>query len=278
MKIAEARAQFAAQVARPEPELELDRAALLIAAEEYPQLELAPVLAQLDQFAERARQVDDPAASPITRLLRLNDVLFSELGFCGNTEDYFDARNSFLNDVLERRTGLPITLSVVYLEVARRLGLILSGVGLPGHFLIKYQDERDEILLDPFHGGRLLTEDDCFRMILQMYQGKVVFHRSYLNAVSKAQILIRMLQNLKGVYARARDYHKTLGVIERVLLLTPGAPAEIRDRGLVFAALERYNAAITDLENYLRRVPQADDTAAVKEKLASLKQRRAGLN
>jgi regulator of sirC expression with transglutaminase-like and TPR domain len=278
MKVTEARRQFAEQVTRPEAALELDRAALLLAAEEYPQLELESYLAQLDQFAARARATDEPQASPVTRLLRLNDVLFGELGFRGNTENYFDVRNSFLNDVLERRTGIPITLSVVYLEVARRLGLPLLGVGLPGHFLVKYQDEADEILLDPFHDGRLLTENDCFRMILQMYQGNLVFHRSYLNAVTKKQILTRMLQNLKGIYARAGDQFKTLSVIERALLITPAAPAEIRDRGLVYAALERFTPAIADLESYLQREPKANDAAAIKEKLAELKQRRAWLN
>jgi regulator of sirC expression with transglutaminase-like and TPR domain len=278
MKVAEARAQLTAQLARPEHELELDRAALLLAAEEYPHLEVKPYLTQLDHFAAQAREFDEPTASPVTRLLRLNDVLFTELGFQGNTENYFDARNSFLNDVIERRTGIPITLSVIYLEIARRIGLPLYGVGLPGHFLVKYQAENDEILLDPFHGGRLLSENDCFRMILQMYQGNMVFHRSYLEAVTKKQILTRMLQNLKGIYARAGDHFKTLGAIERALLITPEAPSEIRDRGLVYAALERFNAAINDLETYLRCEPQANDADKIKKRLAELKQRRAWLN
>lgn len=278
MKTTEARAQFALQVARGEDELELDRAALLLAAEEYPHLDLDLYLTQLDDIAAQARNQDDTDASPITRLLRLNDVLFDEMGFRGNLENYFDVRNSFLSDVLERRIGIPITLSVIYLEVARRLGLRVLGVGLPGHFLVKYQDEDDEILLDPFHGGRLLSEEDCFQMVLQMYQGRVVFERSFLNAVSKKQILTRMLQNLKGIYARAVDHHKTLGVIERILLITPDAPTEARDRGLIYAALGRFNPALADLESYLRRVPEATDAQAIKEKIKDLKQRRAQLN
>jgi regulator of sirC expression with transglutaminase-like and TPR domain len=278
MKTTEARAQFAQQVARADDELELDRAALLIAAEEYPHLELEPYLAQLDDIAAQACSHDDAQASPITRLLRLNDLLFDELGFCGNLGDYFDARNSFLSDVLERRTGIPITLSVVYMEVARRMGLRVLGVGLPGHFLVKYQDEDDEILLDPFHGGRLLSEQDCFQMVLQMYQGSVVFERSFLNAVSKKQILTRMLQNLKGIYARAADHHKTLSVIERALLITPTALNEIRDRGLIYTVLGQLNPALTDLESYLRQLPDAKDAEAIKEKITQLKQRRAQLN
>lgn len=278
MQRTEARAQFAAQVARPEKELELDRAALWLAAEAYPQLKVETYLTQLDEIAARARQSDDPQALPLTRLLRLNDVLFTELGFHGNQTDYFDARNSFLNEVLERRCGIPITLSVVYVEIARRLGLTLYGVGMPGHFLVKYQDEQQEILLDPFNGGQLLTEDDCFQLILRMFQGKLVFQRSFLAAVSKKAILTRMLQNLKGIYARANDHFKTLGVIERLLLLAPAATNEIRDRGLVYAALERWNPAIEDLASYLRRAPQAADASAIKEKLIELKKQRARLN
>jgi regulator of sirC expression with transglutaminase-like and TPR domain len=210
--------------------------------------------------------------------LRLNDTFFGEFGFRGNTENYFDARNSFLNDVIERRTGIPITLSVVYMEVARRIGLRIFGVGMPGHFLVKYQDEVEEILLDPFNGGRLLLEEDCFRMVLRMYQGGVVFRRSYLDAVSKKQILTRMLQNLKGIYTQSGAQHKTLGVIERVLLITPDAPTELRDRGLVYASIGRFNEALTDLESYLRREPSASDAASIKEKIAELKKRRAWLN
>src|SRR5262249_30569618 len=148
---------------------------------------------------------------------------------------------------------------------ARRIGLRIFGVGLPGHFLVKYQDEVEEILLDPFNGGQLLLEDDCFRMVLRMYQGGAVFQRNYLDAVSKKQILTRMLQNLKGIYTRAGAQHKTLGVIERVLLITPDAPSELRDRGLVYAAMERFNEALADLEAYLRREPSASDAASIKE-------------
>ncbi len=278
MNLSEARAQFAAQVSRPEAELELDRAALLIAAEEYPQMELEDYLAQFDAFAMRARENDDPRASPVTRVLRLNDTLFGEFRFRGNTENYFDARNSFLNDVIERRTGIPITLSVVYIEVARRIGLRIFGVGLPGHFLVKYQDEVEEILLDPFNNGRLLSEDDCFRMVLRMYQGDVVFQRSYLDAVSKKQILTRLLQNLKGIYAQAGAQSKTLSVIERALLITTDTPSELRDRGLVYASMERFNEALADLETYLRHEPGARDMVSIKEKIAELKKRRAWLN
>jgi len=274
----EARRQFTEIAARDETEIALDRAALLIAAEEYPQLEIERYLAQLDLFADRARPRQAPGAGPLARILSLNDYLFNELGFSGNAENYFDARNSFLNDVIDRRTGIPITLSVIYLEVARRLSLPLAGVGMPGHFSGKYRDDEQEMFIDPFHGGRMLSEADCQEMIEKMYDGALAFHPSLLAAVTKKQILTRMLQNLKVIYARASDHHKMLAVIERALLIHPEAPAEIRDRGLVYFGLERYALALADLETYLRRSPQADDAALIKERMADLRQRLAQLN
>ena len=172
-------------------------------------------------------------------------------------------------------------MSVVYLEIARRLGLTLQGVSLPGHFIVKYQDpdgeNDDEIFIDPFNEGRLLSEEDCFRMVLQMYQGRVVFERRLLDAVTKRQILARMLQNLKGIYARANDHAKTLSAIERVMLIHPAAE-ELRDRGLVLAALNRYPPAIADLESYLRTKPEPEEAKAIQEKLKELKQRQAQWN
>ena len=277
MKQAEARAQFAEQLQRDEAALELDRAALLIAAESYPTLDVESYLSQLDELAAQARANDTPYASPVTRILRLNDLMYGEWGFHGNAEDYYDARNSFFNEVLDRRTGIPITLAVVYLEIARRLGLTLHGVGMPGHFIVKYQDPDEELFIDPFNEGRLLSEEDCFRMVLQMYQGRVVFERRLLDAVTKRQILARMLQNLKGIYARANDHAKTLSAIERVMLIHP-ATEELRDRGLVLAALNRYPPAIADLESYLRTKPEPEEAKAIQEKLKELKQRQAQWN
>jgi len=278
MKKEEARALFAEAVARGEADLELDRAALLIAAEEYPKLEIEPYLDQLDGLAEAAKAGDDCHADPLVRMVRLSHLLFEEQGFCGNAENYYDARNSFLNDVLDRRTGIPITLSVIYLEVARRIGLKLYGVGMPGHFIVKYKDDEREIFVDPFHGGRLLTEDRCREMIAQTYNGEMKFQPAFLEAVTGRQILVRMLQNLKAIYARARDHHKMLGAIERVLLLKPDAVMEIRDRGLVFFAQARYGESRADLEEYLRLAPLAEDAGEIRKRLAHLRQRQARLN
>lgn len=274
----EARAQFAELVARNEEELELDRAALLIAAEEYPNLNVQEYLSLLDQIGEQARAQDDFFADPLTRIMRLGNLLFDELGFRGNTENYYDARNSFLNDVLSRRTGIPITLSVLMMEVGRRIGLQLFGVGMPGHFLVKYADEEQEIFADPFHGGRIVDEDRCRQLIEQMYDGRMPFSLSFLHAVTKKQILSRMLQNLKGVYAKANDHFKLLGLVERALMINPDSASEVRDRGSANFALGKYVEARKDFENYLRQLPEANDAARIKSLLAELRQRQAQLN
>jgi regulator of sirC expression with transglutaminase-like and TPR domain len=274
----EARRQFAAVMAREENEIELDRAALLIAAEEYPHLEIEKYLAQLDLFASQARERQCAAAETFAPLLNLSHCLFDQLGFSGNAENYYDARNSFLNDVIDRRLGIPITLSVIYMEVARRLALPVEGVGMPGHFIVKCRDGEQEILIDPFHQGRILSAGDCQEKITQMYGDAVSFQPSFLNSVTKKQIIARMLQNLKGIYARVSDHHKTLSVIERILIINPEALTEIRDRGLVYFGLGRYQQSLADLETYLRRAPRAEDADTIKERINDLRQRQAQLN
>jgi regulator of sirC expression with transglutaminase-like and TPR domain len=274
----EARARFAALASQHENEIELDRAALLIAAEEYPALEVETYLRRLDDLAAQAQASVAGATDALTRAQVLSDFLASDLKFNGNREKYFDARNSFLNEVLDRRTGIPITLSVVYLEIARRLGIRLYGVGMPGHFLIKSVEADQEIFIDPFHAGRLLTQDNCREMIEELYGGRLRFQPEFLAAVTKRQILTRMLQNLKGIYSGLRDYPKTLAAIERLLLLNPGDSAEIRDRGGVYQAMGRYAESLADLQDYLRRQPQAEDAEKIKEMIQQTRQRQARNN
>lgn len=273
-----ARRQFAGIVARPENEVELDRATLLIAAEEYPQLDVEKYLAQLDHFADALRDLHRAQPDPLLRLFSLNHQLFNQLGFRGNTETYYDARNSFLNDVMDRRSGIPISLSVIYIEVARRLSLPVFGVGMPGHFLVKYRDGERDVILDPFHAGRILSVERCAEMVEEMYGETIRFQLSFLSEVTKKQILTRMLLNLKGVYARVPDHPRTIAVIERALLITPGAMTEIRDRGLAQLELGRYRQALNDLEAYLQRLPHAEDADEVREKIRELRQRQARLN
>ena len=211
-------------------------------------------------------------------MLALAAWLADEMEFRGNADNYYDLRNSLLHEVIERRVGIPITLSVVYMEIARRLGLELRGVGMPGHFIVKCIGDGEELLLDPFNGGRRLSLDNCREMIARMYGDTMAFRAEFLAAVTKRQILTRMLQNLKGIYSNAREYARTLRVIDRILLLNPDSPAEFRDRGLILLGMERYARARADLEAYLRHSPDAADAPKIRERLAQAKQKQARLN
>jgi regulator of sirC expression with transglutaminase-like and TPR domain len=271
-----ARTRFAALIARhPVP---LDEAALCIAQEEYPQLDPEEVLVRLDALAARVRRkAPDPSRSA-TALHALRKVLFEEEGLKGNEEDYGDPRNSFLNDVLERRRGIPISLSVVYMEVARRVGLPLQGVGFPGHFLSKYTSPGGvEVFVDAFHGGEMLSADECVARYRARTGGRDL-DRRHLAAVAPRQILARMLHNLKRTFLERNDHVRAWWVLDRLLLLAPGQLEALRDRGLVSARLGVPAAAERDLEAYLARAPGATDTAEVRRVLATLRGRRPLVN
>ncbi|MBI4412896.1 MAG: tetratricopeptide repeat protein [candidate division NC10 bacterium] len=274
---AEGRARFAALIRRPEEEIDLAEAALLIAGEEYPNLDVAAYLSLLAHMGAEARRRAG-GAGPAEALESLNRYLFDELGFAGDTENYYDPRNSYLNDVLERRTGIPISLSTVYMTVARHSGLPIRGVGFPGHFLVKFAGEGEEIVLDPFNRGAILTEADCQRLLDQATAGWARFSRELLGATGTKAILARMLGNLKGIYAATRQYAKALACVERILLLTPDAAPEIRDRGLLLAQMQRTEEAVLALTRYLKQSPAPEDAAQVKEQLRTLRMRQALLN
>jgi regulator of sirC expression with transglutaminase-like and TPR domain len=269
---------FARLVSRPDPAIDLAEAALLIAKEEYPELEVARYLARLDDLAEALRDGVGGDGDPQRLIARLGEYLFREQGFRGNTADYYDPRNSFLNQVLDRRLGIPITLSTVYMEVGRRLGVRLHGVGMPGHFLVKYIGPDEEIVIDPFHGGTVLSPADCQRLLDRLSGGKLRFEPRFLSALTTRQILARMLTNLKQIYVNRQAYAKALGVVERLLILDPQAAAEIRDRGLLSCQLNRYAEAMADLEQYLKLAPAAEDAGVIREHLRSLRQRVASMN
>ncbi|MBI3002395.1 MAG: tetratricopeptide repeat protein [candidate division NC10 bacterium] len=275
---AEARARFAACVGRPEQDIDLAEAALLIAAEEYPDLDVAAYLALLARMGEEARRRTAGAQSPGSALQALNRYLFDELGFAGNAEDYYDPRNSYLNEVLERRTGIPITLSTVYMAVARHGGLPIRGVGFPGHFLVKLEGEGEEIVLDPFNRGAILTETDCRKLLHRETEGRAVFSRDLLEATGTKAILARMLGNLKGIYSATRQYAKALSCVERILLLAPDASREIRDRGLLLAQVQRTEEAIQALLRYLKQTPAPEDAEKVREQVRALRMQQALLN
>jgi regulator of sirC expression with transglutaminase-like and TPR domain len=210
----------------------------------------------------------------------LNLVLFVEEGFRGNAGDYYDPKNSFLNEVLDRKTGIPITLSVLYLEVARRAGLTLEGVGFPGHFLVKWpgEDPADDVLIDPFNQGEVIPADEFPNWVRRRHGERFRFHPDMLAAVSKRQTLQRMLNNLKAIYWKQGEYPSCLEVVERLVILDPGSPSEIRDRGIIYSQLECFSQALADLERYLQALPSAQDAKAVREQALKLRRLVEGMH
>lgn len=272
------RAAFARAVKCPDDRIDLAETALLIAQQEYPALEVAAYLRRLDAMAEAVRLRLDASADLRRRLAALNDHLFVREGFCGNAEDYYDPRNSFLNEVLDRRTGIPISLSVVYLEVGRRLGLPLQGAGMPGHFLVVCSGPDEHLVVDPFGGGAILSPADCQRILDGLYQKRVVFAPRMLAPVGPRQILMRILNNLKRIFVQRDQYSKALAVVDRLLILHPDSPEELRDRGLLACQLKRYAEASADLDRYLRLSPEAEDHGVILDHLRSIRERAAALN
>ena len=253
------RSRFAALIGSAGDDFDLAHAALLIAAEEYPQLTPEPYLRRLDLFAERVHDRLANESAPPVVLQEVSRVLFEEERFRGNVEAYYDPRNSFLNDVLDRRVGIPLTLSLIYLEVGWRLGLPLDGVKFPGHFLVRYDGAALQLLIDPFQLGQIRFEDEAQELLDRAYGGTVELQPEFLRPATRRDILVRLLSNLKGVYLNARDDARALAAIERILLLQPSALEELRDRGLLFARTGRADEAIVDIQRYLEAVPDPPD-------------------
>jgi regulator of sirC expression with transglutaminase-like and TPR domain len=227
---AQIRQLFTDAVTGPENRLDLGRATLLIAAEEYPGLDLLRYVAKLEAMAAAVRPGVTTTDEPITKIEHLNAHLFEERGFRGNTQEYYDPRNSFLNDVLDRRLGIPITLSVVYMEVGRRVGMPLQGIGMPGHFIMKYAEAETDIYIDPFSQGRILSRKGCEELLQDLYAEPVPFQETFLAPVTKKQILSRILMNLKAIYLHTKDYLKALSIVERQLIIQPNIEQEVKDR------------------------------------------------
>lgn len=271
-----ARARFAELIAQdPIP---LDEAALAIAEEEYPRLDVEGYLVRLDDLAERVRSRARSPGRAAATLDALRGVLAHEEGLRGNEAEYQDPRNSFLNDVLDRRLGIPISLCVVWIEVARRAGLRLEGVGMPGHFLAKYVGPTGTtVFVDAFNGGEMLSGEECVARYRARTGGRDLDPR-YLAAVSPRLILGRMLHNLRRIYLERRDDVRAYWVVDRILLLAPGQLEALRDRGLVAARLGAAAAAERDLETYLAQAASAPDADEVRRVLAALRGRRPLVN
>ena len=271
------RRQFAEMLARPDEGVDLARAALLIACEEYPALDLPLYLGRLDAMGEAVRRRLS-TADGAGAVAALNAHLFEEEGFRGNDEDYYDPRNSFLNEVLDRRTGIPITLSTVYIEVARRAGVAAEGVGLPGHFIVKVSDKGGDVLVDPYHGGARLSEEDCQDRLDRIYAGRLKVDPAMLAPCGRKSILARMLRNLKGIYLKTGEQERALRILDLLLQVNPHSGEDVRDRGLLYAAMDCYALAARDLQAYVDLVPGAPDAADLREKVAEYRGKAARVN
>ena len=272
------RRTFQELVTLPDGAVPLAEAALLMACEEYPQLEISPYLDRLDEIADFVRPKLYTGMSPLDTIEALNEVLFGVVGFRGNKENYNDPRNSFFNEVLERRVGIPITLSAIYLEVARRISFPIFGVGMPGHFLVKYGDRTQEFFLDPFNSGQVLTREDCARRFTEMFGNEQEFSDRMLDVVSPRQMLFRMLNNLKTIYLKSHTYEKSLAMVDMMLLADPDAVEQYRDRGILKVQLRRFDAAVRDFEQYVKGAPNSKDRPQVEEHLKELRRIQAMMN
>lgn len=254
-----------------EPGDALAPAALAIARLEYPHLDAAPWLAQLDEFGHEAARRVRGLAERRAQVNAINRFLFGTLGFAGNREQYLDPRNSFLNEVLERRLGIPITLCLVYIEVGRRAGLPLRGIGFPGHFLAGCDMEGDDrLVIDAYNGGTILAESDCRDLLRQHVGDEVPWHPSFLDVADRRAIVLRMLSNLKRSYVTLRSFSHARRASDLLIAVDPSAITELRDRGLLSYHLQDFSSALHDLEGYLKMVtraepPQADETAEAVE-------------
>jgi regulator of sirC expression with transglutaminase-like and TPR domain len=246
--------------------IDLLRASLTIACTEYPALDIEGYITRVDDLASQIRSQLSPELSLLETVGVLNRVMFDDLGYRGNREEYYDPRNSFLNDVIDRHLGIPITLSVLYLEVARRIGLPLVGVGMPGHFLLKvYDADGRQILIDPFNHGSMLNAADCEARMNEIYSGEIRFKPEFLLPVSHRQILTRVLNNLRHVYMSTRQFKKTLAIVDLVLAIYPRSPEDVKQRAMLRFSLGQLGGAVSDLDQYLEMSPEASDAEDIRQ-------------
>jgi regulator of sirC expression with transglutaminase-like and TPR domain len=259
----------------------LAEGALLIAAEEYESLDVDAYLAKLETMGATLHRRLRSDISPTEALLALNRYLFDELGFSGNAQDYYDLRNSYLNEVIDRRLGIPITLAIVYIEVGRRIGLQLHGVSFPSHFLVKCTLRDGSVILDPYAKGASLGIDDLKHRLLSLAKDLDVddkLMKTMLAAAAPNEIFARLLRNLRAIHLSKDDRLKALNASDRIVMLMPHAAEEYRERAQLYLELECFRAALTDFRRYLRMKPEASDSAAVSRHIAELEPIAARLN
>ena len=237
---------------------------------EFPELDITEYVKKLKSFEHGLHDHISDVKNPIYLVSMLNEYMFDILEFEGNSDDYYNPRNNFLNVVIEKRTGIPITLSIIYIELAKAIGLELRPVGFPGHFLVKYSEE---LILDPFNRGSLLDVEDLQDILDATYGEGVEFEPEYLNDIEPEKILIRILRNLKGSYTESFSYDKAMHCINMILGLDPDSSEDIRDKGIVQSRLLQNDLALVSLNKYLELAPEADDVDYVLEMIKSIKEK-----
>ena len=267
-------------VSGPEEAIDLAEAALLVATHAYPDLDVAHHLARIEELANTLESRIQPESGPSQRILALNEYLFAELGFAANEEDYFDPRNSCLNEVLERRVGIPITLSLLYMEVGGRIGLPLQGVSFPGHFLVKCALPEGTVVLDPYAGGISLGVADLQKRLRDMRGDEVssAIVAGMLDPAGKKDIILRLLRNLKAIYLRSQQFDRALPILDWIIATVADQPLELRDRGMIYQELECSRAALADFERYLELSPGCDDRDEIRSRVVELQRQSARLN
>jgi regulator of sirC expression with transglutaminase-like and TPR domain len=273
--------RFGRIVAGADEEIDLAEAALLIAAGEYRDLDIAGYLARLDELGATLKRRLRPDISHADRIIALNRFLFEEHGFTGDAANYYDARNSFLNEVLDRKRGIPITLALVYMEIGRRIGLSLRGISFPAHFLVKCALREGTVVLDPYARGASLSFDELRQRVKALRNGvepTKSMVTGMLTAASNKEILARILRNLKGIYSHHNEWMKALMASDRIINVIPEAAEEYRDRGMIYLNLECFRAALFDFQSYLKMLPVARDADTVRRKVAELQVVASRLN
>lgn len=267
--------------AAPDHQVNLAEAALVIAAGEYRDLDIGAYLDRIDDMAARLRRRLRDDIPPTETIIALNHYLFEELGFAGNHAEYYDPRNSYLNEVLDRKLGIPITLSLIYIEIGRRVGLALHGISFPGHFLVRCMVRDGALVLDPYAKGMSLGIEDLQQRVKQLHNGidiepEVV--KSMITATGNKEILVRMLRNLKDIYLHENEMMKALSAAGRIIAVVPDLAEEYRDRGRIYLNLECFRAALADFSHYLSLKPGADDAKTIQKQVAGLQHIASRLN
>lgn len=266
---------------RTDDDLNLAEAALLMATDEYPDIDVNRYLRLIDELAAELHARLSPNATFEDTVVALNEFLFDEKGFSGNTDDYYDPRNSFLNEVLDRKLGIPITLSILYMEIGRRVGLSLEGISFPGHFLVKSETDEGDIVLDPFLGGAVLSEEDLVQRLRDRFgeeNAPSAPLAPLLQTAGKKEILVRVLRNLKAIYINNQNYQKALTTLDRILLIAPDLAEELRDRGHLYERLECFGPALLDLRRYMSLNPADPEAGDLHRRIVELERMVSRLN